>query len=134
MKVSRRSLLPMILLMGSGLFAGCTPAEATITVESQQFSGWTQERIEPYEPVAATLKRKEWMTAPGFAGKDLIIHVEHIGGAVVDISTSEPLVEVVDGEWGDSGTEFTLFYGETKEFATPTLDAGIEYRITASLE
>lgn len=133
MKVLKRSLLLMIFLIGSGLFAGCTPATTTITVESGQWSGWTQEPIDPYDPVSATLKHGEWMTVPGFGGKDVIIHVEHIGGAFVDIRTSEPLVEVIDGAWGDDGAEFTLFYGETKEFATPTLDAGVEYRITANL-
>lgn len=133
MKVLKRSLLPMIVLIGGGLFAGCTPATTTIAVEAQRWSGWQAEEIPPYDPISVTLKHREWMTAPGFGGDDLIIHAEHIGGAAVDIRTSEPLVEVINGEWGDSGTEFTLFYGETKEFATPTLDAGVEYRITASL-
>lgn len=132
MWILRRALVTLAMVMSVGGLAGCVPSTATISVEAETWSGWNPDSSHVHEPVSATLKHGEWMTAPGFSGEDLIIHIEHIGGASVDITTSTLLVEVTDGAWGEAGTEFTVPFGETREFTSPTLDAGITYRITAT--
>lgn len=122
--------LVVLVFLGVVALGGCAPDNAVVvTIRTQAFNGWAEEQPPPGEPIVATLRPGESVSAPHLSD-DVVFTVRSIDNSTVELSSSHRLVNRSTGSNDQFTDRHRLRIGEELELNTGSEDYEVTYWIT----